>query len=65
MILQIIECLIAGIRVGFYSILKVLPFYEQLSGMKEQLFAWALGIPAGILIFFFAIPKIFKVFKEI
>ena len=64
-LVQIVDCIFTGMSVGFYAFLKVLPFYEELSGMKEQLIAWAIGIPVAIVSLAFLVPQIFKLFKRL
>lgn len=60
-----IKCVLAGISVGFVAFLKVLPLYEQLNGIKEQLIASALGIPVVIVSIIFLIPTVIRIAKKV
>ncbi len=55
---EFIEYLFTGIWAGISAFLKVLPLYEQLSGIKEEIIAAGLGVPAIIVSIVFAIPTI-------
>ena len=46
--LQAIECVLAGMGVGFDAFLKILPFYAQLKSITAHLFSAATGIPVLI-----------------
>ena len=65
MIGQILDCLLAGMRLGFYAFLKALPFYEQLSGIKEQLIAYAIGVPVAVVSFVLFLPTLIKIGKRL
>ena len=52
------EYLFTGIWAGISAVLKVLPLYEQLSGLKEEIIAAGLGVPTIIVSIVFAIPTI-------
>ena len=65
MINQILECLFAGMRIGFQAFLSVLPFYNQLSGLKEQIIAWSLGISVTVISLFLLIPKAANLLKKV
>jgi len=64
MFIEMIKCVLAGISVGFEAFLKVLPLYEQLNGIKEQLIASALGIPVVIVSIMFLIPTVIRIAKK-
>ena len=55
---EFIEYLFTGIWAGISAVLKVLPLYEQLSGLKEEIIAAGLGVPTIIVSIVFAIPTI-------
>ncbi len=55
----------AGISIGFDAFLKMLPIYNQLSGIKEQLIASVIGVPVIIVSIIFLIPTIIKIIKKI
>ena len=65
MIIKMFECLFAGFDIGIDAFLKVLPIYNQLSGIEEQLISVALGIPAIIVSIVFLVPTIFKIFRKL
>ena len=46
---QMIEALWAGFKIGIQAFLSVLPLYNQLSGLKTEIIAAAIGIPAVVL----------------
>ena len=55
---ELIKYLFTGIGAGISAVLKVLPLYEQLSGLKEEIIAAGLGVPTIIVSIVFAIPTI-------
>lgn len=65
MFIEMIKCVLAGISVGIDAFLKVLPIYNQLSGIKEQLINAALGIPAIIVSIVFLVPTIVKIIRKL
>ena len=64
MIVEILKCLFAGIGVGIDAFLKVLPFYNKLSGIKERLISAALGIPVIIVSIVFLVATIVKIIRK-
>ena len=58
MLLEILKCLFAGIGVGINAFLSVLPIYNQLNDLKEQLIAAALGVPAIVVSAVLLIPTV-------
>lgn len=65
MFIEMIKYLLTGISIGFVAFLKVLPLYEQLNGIKEQLIAIALGIPVVIVSIIFLIPTVIRIAKKV
>lgn len=65
MFIEMIKCVFAGICVGFEAFLKVLPLYEQINDIKEQLISSALGIPVVIVSIIFLIPTIIRIAKKV
>ena len=65
MIWKILECLLLGFTAGLRAVLSVLPFYEQLSGLEEQLIAWAVGVPVIFVVLIRLTPKIVKIGKNL
>ena len=65
MFIEMIKCVFAGMSVGFEAFLKVLPLYEQLNSIKEQLIASALGIPVIIVSIIFLIPTVIRIAKRV
>ena len=63
-VIEIIQSLVAGMGVGFYAILKMLPIYEQLNGVKEQLISAVTGIPAVIISIALFIPTAATIIKK-
>lgn len=63
--IEIIKTLFIGIRGGFDIVLHLLPIYEQLSSVKEQLIAAAIGVPTILVSIAFFIPTLLKIFKHI
>lgn len=61
MFVQIIEALWAGVKVGFHAIFSIFPLYEQLSGIKTEIIAAALGIPVIVLTIIGILIKVVKV----
>lgn len=63
-IFKAIECVLAGMGVGFYAFLKSLPFYMQLRRIPAQLLSAATGITilicAGIILLLGFIKKRIK-----
>lgn len=51
--------------VGFEAFLKVLPLYEQLNNIKEQLIANALGIPAIIVSIASLVPTLIRIVRKL
>lgn len=45
-IVQILECLFGGLGVGIKAFLSVLPIYEQLSSIRDQMIGYIFGISA-------------------
>lgn len=62
---QMIGCVLSDMSVGVYAFLKALPFYEQLSGMKEQIIALAIGVPVALISLIFLISTIIRIWKKI
>ena len=64
MILEAIQAILMGMSVGFEAFLRVLPFYEQLSSLKEQFISMVTGVPfwivSGLSIIATIITFIFK-----
>ena len=48
-IIEILNSFFAGMTVGFTTFFKVLPIYEQLNSLKEQIISSALGIPLFVI----------------
>ena len=48
-IVQIIQAIWAGMKIGFQAFFSVLPLYNELSSLKDQLIASALGIPVIVI----------------
>lgn len=65
MILEILKYLFAGIGVGIDAFLKVLPIYNQLSEIKEQLISASLGIPVIIVSIVFLVGTIVKIIRKL
>ena len=65
MIIEILKCLFAGIGIGIDAFLKVLPIYNQLSEIKEQLISAALGIPVIIVSIVFLVATIVKIIRKL
>ena len=57
------NCLFSGMMVGFDAVLRLLPLYEQLSGIKEQLIAACLGVPTIVVSVVLFVPTIVKIIK--
>ena len=49
MIGQMLEAIWAGFKVGIHAFLSVLPFYQQLSDLKTEIIAAAIGVPTILL----------------
>ena len=60
-----LKCLFVGIGVGIDAFLNVLPIYNQINGIKEQLISAALGIPAIIVSIMFLAPTVFKIIRKL
>ena len=65
MIIEMFKYLFVGIGVGVDAFLKVLPIYNQLSGIKEQLISAALGIPVIIVSIVFLVLTIVKIVRKL
>ena len=65
MFVEIIKSIFAGMSVGFEAFLKVLPLYEQLNNIKEQLIANALGIPAIIVSIASLVPTLIRIVRKL
>lgn len=46
---QILEALWAGMKLGFHAIFSMLPIYDQLSGIQDQMIAAAIGVPVAVV----------------
>ena len=60
MIGQMLEAIWAGFKVGIHAFLSVLPFYQQLSDLKTQIIAAAIGVPVIVITIAGILIKIFK-----
>ena len=58
---EFVECVIMGIWTWFVSLFKLIPVFDQLSGLKEEIIAAGLGIPAIVVSTLSAIPLIAKI----
>lgn len=47
------------------GLLKLFPVYEQLSGLKEEIIAAAIGVPVSIITIVCSIPLIIKIVTKI
>ncbi len=65
MLIEMIKCVFTGMYIGFKAFLSVLPFYEQLNSIKEQLIAGALGISPIIVSIAFTTPIIIRIVRKI
>ena len=63
-VLQILEALWAGVKIGFHTFFSVLPFYEQLSSIPEQMWAAILGVPVFVISAIGIGIKVFKFVKN-
>lgn len=59
------KCLFAGIGVGIDAFLNVLPIYNQLSGIEEQLISAALGLPTIIVSIVFLVLTIVRIIRKL
>lgn len=62
---DIIWCLLSGMGIGFLAFLKVLPIYNELENLKEEIIACAIGVPAIIVSFVFLLPALIKLIKRL
>ena len=60
---DLIECLLAGVGTGIYAFVKVLPIYEQLSGLKDEIISAVTGIPVIVLTIIGLIPLTIKIYR--
>ena len=58
-------CVLSGIGIGFMTFLKVLPIYNKLGSIKEEIIACCIGVPAIVVSIVFMIPVIVKIIKKI
>lgn len=65
MIGVMLKCIFAGMSIGFEAFLKVLPIFNQLNGIKEQLIANMFGVPAAIISILFFIPTVIKIISKL
>ena len=52
--------IITAIGEFLVAFLKLLPIYDQLSGLKEEIIATAIGVPTIVITLALAIPGIIK-----
>lgn len=62
---DVIKLIATAILVILENALKLLPIYEQLSGLKEEFIAVAIGVPVSVITIICSIPLIIKVIKKI
>ena len=62
-LIDAIKCFAAGFVCGVDAFLRVLPLYEQLSGLKDELISAATGIPIIVLTIIGLIPISIKVVR--
>ena len=60
MIGQMLEAIWAGFKVGIHAFLSVLPFYQQLSDLKTEIIAAAIGVPVILITIAGILLKVFK-----
>ena len=63
MITQIFEAIVGGIKVGFHAFFSVLPIYQQLSDLKTEITATAIGVPVAVVTLIGIAIVILKVIK--
>ena len=62
---QVFYCLSTGVCTGVCAFLKILPIYERLSGIWEDIIVAAIGVPAILVSLFFLIPKAIKFLSKL
>lgn len=60
-----LKCIFAGMSIGFEAFLKVLPIFNQLNDIKEQLIANLFGTPVVIISFIFFVPTAIRVIRKL
>lgn len=61
---EILDCLFAGMGVGFLAFSKILPVLFQLNNLKWQIIAAFFGIPVAALFLIRITAKIIKYLKQ-
>lgn len=64
MLVQILECILAGIKLGFQAIFSALPIYNQLSSIPQDIICMALGVPSILITIVCVLFGIFKFVKK-
>ena len=62
---EFIKYLVLGLWAGFEAVLKIIPLYEQLSGLKEEIIVAGLGVPVLVITIIGAIPVIIRISLKI
>ena len=60
---QFVKCFLAGMGTGIYAFVKAIPIYEQLSGLKDEIFSAVTGIPVIVLTIIGLIPLAIKIYR--
>lgn len=58
-------CVLSGIGVGLMAFLKVLPIYNELGSIKEEIIACFIGLPTIVVSIVLMIPVIVRIIKKI
>lgn len=61
---DIIWCILSGMGVGLMAFFKVLPIFNELGNIKEEIIACVIGVPVFVVSIALMVPTIVKAFKK-
>ena len=60
-----IWCILSGIKIGIMAFLKVLPLYNELGNIKEEIIACVIGVPTIVISIAFVVSPIIRFLRKI
>ncbi|MBR0439761.1 MAG: hypothetical protein IJK27_03315 [Bacilli bacterium] len=64
MFIEMLNCLLSGIEIGFEAFFEMLQFYNEVSNIKTELIALIIGVPALLLTIVSVVIAVVKMIRK-